>query len=41
MNYQLCYNIFLEVLANPLIPDEDKKRFQSNLDFAKENLDKD
>ena len=40
-NYQLCYNICLELLANPLIPDEDKKRFQSNLDFAKENLDKD
>ena len=40
-NYQLCHDLCLELLANPAIPDEDKKRFQSNLDFAKENLDKD
>ncbi|WP_308569655.1 glycosyltransferase [uncultured Haemophilus sp.] len=39
-NYQLCYNICLELLANPAIPEEDKKRFQSNLDFAKEKLGK-
>ncbi|OOF44396.1 hypothetical protein BKK51_08870 [Rodentibacter trehalosifermentans] len=38
-NYQLCYDICVELLADPTINDETKKRIQANLNFAKERLD--
>ena len=37
-NYQLCYDLCLELLANPTIPERDKQRFQENLRFAKEHM---
>lgn len=37
-NYQLCYDICTALLADPTIDDETKKRFQDNLNFAKERL---
>ncbi|WP_159991184.1 glycosyltransferase [Pelistega ratti] len=37
-NYQLCYDLCLELLDNPSIPERDKQRFKENLKFAEEKL---
>ncbi|NEN74801.1 glycosyltransferase [Pelistega sp. NLN82] len=37
-NYQLCYDLCLELLDNPSIPERDKQRFKENLNFAAEKL---
>ena len=37
-NYQLCYDLCVELLANPAIPESNKQRFAQNLKFAQEHL---
>ncbi|WP_233127120.1 hypothetical protein [Rodentibacter sp. Ppn85] len=37
-NYQLCYDLCLELLDNPSIPEIDKQRFRENLKFAENKL---
>lgn len=37
-NYQLCHDLCLELLANPSISEDAKKRFQENLQFAQDKL---
>lgn len=37
-NYQLCYDLCIELLNNPSIPDRDKQRFRENLKFAEDKL---
>ena len=37
-NYQLCHDLFIELLANPSVPLQEKQRLQENLKFANEHL---
>lgn len=37
-NYQLCYDLCLELLKNPSVPKETQQRITENLNFAKEKL---
>lgn len=37
-NYQLCYDLCLELLEKPSVSENDKKRFSENLNLAKDKL---
>ena len=37
-NYQLCHDLCVELLFNPAVPEQNKKRFLDNLMLAKKHL---
>ena len=37
-NYQLCHDLCIELLFNPAVPEQNKKRFLDNLMLAKKHL---
>ena len=37
-NYQLCHDLYVELLFNPAVPEQNKKRFLDNLMLAKKHL---